>query len=106
MFPSRHPVWAERLDRYHASSLTVKAFCQAENVSVPRFYQWKKKLAQVETPQRPAFVPIELSGQGNDDLDLVLPGGATLKLNTQISDASMRRVIAAVVEVTARADAS
>ena len=106
MVPSRHQVWAQRLGRYRRSSLTVRAFCQAENVSVPSFYQWKKKLAQAEAPPSPAFVPVELSRQYANDLDLMLPGGATLKLNTQLSDASMRRVIAAVVEVTAQADAS
>ena len=106
MVPSRHQVWAQRLGRYRRSSLTVRAFCQAENVSVPSFYQWKKKLAQADAPRTPAFVPVELSAQGGDDLDLVLPGGATLKIPAKIDDASMRRVIAAVVEVTAQADAS
>ena len=106
MVLSRHQVWAERLSRYHASSLTVKAFCQAENISVPSFYQWKKKLAQADVLRPPAFVPVELSGQAGDELDLVLPGGATLKIPEKIDEAAMRKVFAAVVEVTARDDAS
>ena len=72
MLPSRRQVLAERLNRYHASSLTVKAFCQAENVSVPSFYQWKKKLAQAGVAATPAFVPVNLAAQSRDDLDLVL----------------------------------
>ena len=100
MLPSRRQVWAERLNRYHASSLTVKAFCQAENVSVPSFYQWKKKLAEAKVETMPAFVPVSLSTQPGDDLDLVLPGGATLKLSVQLDEASMRKDLDAVVAAT------
>jgi hypothetical protein len=106
MLPSRRQVWAERLNRYRASSQTVKDFCQAENVSVPNFYQWKKKLTEAEAATPPAFLPVNLAGQPGDDLDLVLPGGATLKLSVQLDDAPMRKVLAAVVAATAETDAS
>ena len=106
MLPSRRQVLAERLNRYHASSLTVKAFCQGENVSVPSFYQWKKRLAEAEVETMPAFVPVSLSTQPGDDLDLVLPGGATLKLSVQLDDMSMRKVLDAVLAATSQADAS
>ncbi|TWU10542.1 hypothetical protein Poly21_44470 [Allorhodopirellula heiligendammensis] len=101
--PSRRQVWAERFSRYQASSLTVKAFCQAENVSVPNFYQWKKKLAAAATGATPAFVPVNLNLQHTDELDLVLPGGATLKLNVQLDEAVIRKVIAATIAVTSQA---
>ena len=102
MLPSRRQVWSERLDRYRTSSQTVKAFCQAENVSVPSFYQWKKKLADAEPSASAAFVPVNLPAQPTDELDLVLPGGATLKLNLQLDDTPMQKVLAAVVAVTTR----
>lgn len=31
--------WVERLDRFRAAEQTVAAFCAAEGVSVPAFYQ-------------------------------------------------------------------
>ena len=98
MLPSRAQVWAERLDRCQASSLTVKAFCQAENVSVPSFYTWKKRLAQTEPT--PAFVPVNLTSPAGDELDLLLPGGATLKLNIQLDEAAIQKVIAATIAAT------
>lgn len=104
MLPTRAQVWAERLDRYRASSLTVKAFCQAENVSVPSFYQWKKRLAQ--TQAAPAFVPVNLTSPASDELDLLLPGGATLKLNVQLDEAAIRKVLAATIVATCEATAS
>jgi hypothetical protein len=37
--------WAERLDRFRSADQTVAQFCAAEGVSVPAFYQWKRRLA-------------------------------------------------------------
>jgi hypothetical protein len=39
--------WAERLARFVAAGQTVTAFCADEGVSVPSFYTWKRKLADV-----------------------------------------------------------
>ena len=38
-------LWAERLNRFQSSGLTGTRFCEAEGVSEPAFYYWKKKLA-------------------------------------------------------------
>lgn len=38
--------WVERLERFQKSGQTVKAFCQAERVSTPSFYHWKRKLGE------------------------------------------------------------
>ena len=36
--------WTSRFDRFERSGMTVVGFCDAEGVSVPSFYHWKKKL--------------------------------------------------------------
>jgi hypothetical protein len=41
---ARRQVWCERLQRFSESGLTVAAFCRQERVSVPSFYQWRRKL--------------------------------------------------------------
>ena len=47
--PVKTQQWKQRFDGYRTSSLTVAQFCKAEGVSVPSFYQWKKKLARKVT---------------------------------------------------------
>jgi hypothetical protein len=42
---TRRTLWGERLARFALGGLTVAAFCSAEGVSVPTFYEWKRKLA-------------------------------------------------------------
>ena len=41
-------VWRERLRRFAASGMTVSRFCHAEGVSVPSFYQWRRKLSSAK----------------------------------------------------------
>jgi len=40
----KRQVWWRRLRRFRESGLSVARFCQREQVSVPAFYQWRKKL--------------------------------------------------------------
>jgi hypothetical protein len=48
MFRASNPVkrrqWAQRLERYRQSGQTVARFCEAEQVRVPTFYPWRRKL--------------------------------------------------------------
>lgn len=43
--PLKVQQWTSRLERFKNAELTVARFCQVEGVSLPSFYQWKKKLA-------------------------------------------------------------
>lgn len=42
---SKAVVWRERLRRFERAGLTVAEFCRREAVSVPSFYQWRRRLA-------------------------------------------------------------
>ena len=70
--------WIERFVRYHASGQTVAAFCAQENVSVPSFYLWKRKLADA-SPTLP-LVPIQLTPATACAIELRFPSGMILRL--------------------------
>jgi hypothetical protein len=78
--------WAERLERFQSSGLTAAKFCQAENVSLPSFYQWKRKLAARANPQEPtrgssAFTAIELKPTAPAMTTIRLPNGIAIEFN-------------------------
>ena len=51
--------WANWLEEFDRSDLSIKAFCQRLGVSENTFYQWRKKLDQpVEPSPAGPFVPI------------------------------------------------
>lgn len=70
--------WVERLARFAESGQTVTAFCADEGVSVPSFYNWKRKLAS--HPASRPLVPITLTPSlASPQLELLLPSGICLR---------------------------
>ena len=105
--PARIQLWLDRLNRQAASRLTVAEFCQREAVSVPSFYQWKRRLSpRIESAtmldrsrqpqqslgnpavaQQPRFTELVLSASPEAVSvslpSISLPGGITIALGTQ-----------------------
>lgn len=85
--------WKERLKRFGKSNQSVVKFCEAEGVSQPSFYQWKKKLAggvnakPARQPKRrkptsaPAFHRVRISsGERTSDVTIRLPNGSVIEI--------------------------
>ena len=73
--------WAERMARFPASGLSVAAFCAAEGISTNAFFYWKRQFATAPPPASevpPRLLPVRL--QPAAAVELVLPGGAVLRL--------------------------
>ncbi len=85
--------WRDILQRHATSGLSVRAFCQQEQVTEPTFYAWRRTIGErgektksqscrgVRSKQ-PAFVPAVISGDPEHDVPLVLKlaGGLELRL--------------------------
>jgi hypothetical protein len=84
-------LWRKRLARFAGSGQTVAGFCLAERVSVPTFYQWKRKLASrsVRTAggkpdaARSAdrvepFLPVRIEGTARVEIEL--PNGTRVRI--------------------------
>jgi hypothetical protein len=98
---SARPAWVERLARFVSSGLRPADFCAAEGVSLPSFYQWKRRLA-AEATELPAgqdatarLLPIRLPAPGAT-VELVLPNGPVLRLPPGCDLAWVRSLVAAL----------
>lgn len=86
-------LWQQRLRRFEQGRLTVAAFCQAEGVSEPSFYYWRRILNQTANDAnlrrraapallrssaigRQAFVPVEVVRAST--IEIHFPNGARL----------------------------
>lgn len=103
-------LWQQRLRRFEQGRLTVASFCQAEGVSVPSFYYWRRMLeptvndANLRPRARPAFasspavgrqtfVPVELVQASA--IEIHFPNGA--RLTVPAGDrATLDAVVAAI----------
>jgi hypothetical protein len=97
--PIKVQQWKERLERFARSGLTVVQFCQAERVSQPSFYQWKKKLAGQASPAsshskaaRFAFRAVEVTSPSQAATTIRLGNGIEIELGGDL------RVVQAVVK--------
>lgn len=71
--------WRSRLRRFQSSGMSVIRFCEAERVSAPAFYQWRKRLQTDERKQdRPTFLPVRLTPAAA--VEIHLPNGARVCL--------------------------
>jgi hypothetical protein len=66
--PAKEAYWRGVLERCAASELSVRAFCQREQVSEASFYTWRRTIAERDGtafPPRLSFVPAVVT----DDLE-------------------------------------
>jgi hypothetical protein len=88
---AKRRVWRQRLVRFARSGQTVAAFCAAEGVAAPTFYQWKRALASgTERPKgrqagtslpgdrAEAFLPLRIEGTARVEIEL--PNGARVRV--------------------------
>jgi hypothetical protein len=92
--------WQRRMTQFQEARHSVAEFCRQEGVSVPSFYQWRKRLAQRSRPAEEAtgFRPVRLVNPAG--VAVQLPGGTQLQVPT-----SDRRALRLVIDTVARADA-
>lgn len=67
--------WRSRMQRFRASGLSVTRFCEQEQVSMPSFYLWRKRLADgAGSSSPPTFVPVRVTH--STAVEIHLPSGA------------------------------
>jgi hypothetical protein len=106
-------LWQQRLRRFERGNLTVAAFCQAERVSLPSFYHWRRKIVashdpvgarrqeaprfpEVPVAGKPAFLPVEIVQAAQAaTIEIHLPNGARLAVPAG-DQATLEAAIAAV----------
>jgi hypothetical protein len=74
-------LWAERLQRFADSGLSVAAFCRRESVSCQACYYWKLKLLRhdhVPDADPPRLLPVRLKDAA--PVEIALPNGCVLRL--------------------------
>ena len=101
--PALHELWRQRLQRFQRSGLTAVAFCAKEGVSPPSFYAWRRRLRlpPAEQADRPTPAPLETARlvpvrllAAPAPVELVLPGGAVLRLAPGCDLAFVRDLVA------------
>jgi len=97
--------WRRRLRRFENAGTTVAQFCRQENCSVASFYQWRRKLETNQQKIGGAFVAVELAPTLTAEpshamIQIELPGGAIVRLDTDSQQHLLQNSILAIVQAT------
>ena len=93
----REAHWQGVLGRWRRSGLSVRAFCQAEGVSAPSFYWWRRKLDRVDH-KTPAFLPVNVVTEAIKEpatggIEIVLANGRCLRVGPGFDPDTLVKVV-------------
>ncbi len=77
---------AAMIERRQSSGLTVRAFCEAENLNLATYYYWHQRLRFKENEETPMLVPISIekpmqhSESNRESLELTYPNGVRISV--------------------------
>ena len=87
--------WRYMLHLWQSSGQTIRAFCQAQRLSEPSFYAWRRIIAKREQ-QQPAFVPVRVTPPPTTSipLELVLASGCVVRVPPGFDADTLRQLLA------------
>jgi transposase len=93
----REAHWHRVLGRWRRSGLSVRAFCQAEGVSEPSFYWWRRKFDRADH-KTPAFLPVhvvteEVKEPATGGIEIVLANGRCLRVGPGFDPDTLVKVV-------------
>ena len=98
--------WRQRFRRFGRSKLTVAEFCRRERVSVPSFYEWRRRVAESSpnghiprSAEQARFIPVQVAPT-TASLQVEFPNGVRLTLPS-----SDRELVRMSIETIAQAPA-
>ena len=98
---SRAEFWQDVLQQFVESNLSVIDFCSRKGLSVPSFYQWKRKLLPPDkTPPVSAMVPVRIIPSNPtpapQPIQIMTPSGFTIRIDSSMHATQLTQLIAAI----------
>jgi hypothetical protein len=100
--------WQGILDQFQQSGQKVQAFCTEKGLSVPSFYQWKRRLRRGDGAA-PGIVPVKflpappraVAGA----IQIVTPDGFVVRVDSSIPPEALAQLLRTVASSTERGGA-
>ena len=98
--------WREVMEEHSRSGLAVPAFCKERGISVPSFYQWRRKLQPAAEPAAATLIPVKLvssAGQqpaGRGCIQILTPAGMSLAVSSAMAEEELVKLLRAINEAS------
>jgi transposase-like protein len=98
---ARAEFWQQALQQYVESKLSVSDFCSQKGLSVPAFYQWKRKLLAPDKPSSVnAMVPVRIipssAAPAPQPIQIMTPSGFAIRVDSSMPSNQVAQLIAAI----------
>jgi len=98
---SRAEFWQDVIQQFVDSKLSIIDFCSQKGLSVPSFYQWKRKLLPPDkTPPVSAMVPVRIIPANltpsPQPIQIMTPSGFTIRVDSSMPSTQLTQLIAAI----------
>ncbi len=98
--PAKEAYWRKILKRFSASSMSVREFCQQEQLTESAFYAWRRTIGERDGKSiaGPAFVPAVMSKGSTCDtlIALELSSGCVLRISGAMPTEQLADLIVAL----------
>ena len=93
--------WQQAFQQYVESKLSVIDFCSQKGLSVPSFYQWKRKLLATDSPPSVnAMVPVHIIPSrptpAQQSIQIITPSGFAIRVDPSMPSNQLTQLIAAI----------
>jgi transposase len=93
--------WRRMVRQWRGSGLSVRAFCDKQGLSEPRFYVWRRTLAERDSATV-HFVPVQVAAESKPTaadasagaVELVLGAGRHLRIGPGFDGPTLTRLLA------------
>jgi hypothetical protein len=103
--PAKERFWRTMLRRWRQSGVSIRAFCQEEDLAEPSFYCWRRILT-LRDAEKTQFVPVRLADASEPTpttpatagVELVLAGGRSVRVAPGFDAPTLKRLLALLEE--------
>jgi len=64
-------VWCERVESCRSSGLTVREWCNQNNVSLGSYYKWQKTVYELSVKDEPKFIEIPMQNNSKPSIQVI-----------------------------------
>jgi transposase len=90
-------LWRRRIEQWHSSGLSVRAFCARHGLTTASFYNWRRLLER-RAAEQVVFTPVQIVADAlstqTSALELVLADGRVVRVAPGFDAATLRQLLA------------
>lgn len=92
-------LWEQRIKDFEDSNITMKAWCEVNQLKIHQLHYWRRKLKNNNEIQTPALIPIDFNQMNQDTLVKLQVGSISIEVKPGFNPALLKDVMKVLMEL-------